>query len=393
MFRSAGQSAPEALHNERGRTPEQGSPDGTGRAPLAAGVELTGLSKSFGTARPAVDNISLQVQAGTFVSLLGPSGCGKTTTLRMIAGLETPTAGEISILGQTVYSHDRGADVAPDRRPIGFVFQSYALWPHMTVLENLRYPLTRAKVDKRAALEQVRVTLDLLQCGQLIDRYPGELSGGQQQRIALGRAIVNSKNQVVLFDEPLSNLDAKLRDELRYELRSLQETLRFTAIYVTHDQAEAMSMSDHLVVMRDGRIEAQGTPAEVFHQPTSVYVADFFGAHIIVPFTGLDDRPGHATVATTALGPVPVQQTTSAPASAQALAIPVEGLDLTAHPPAGEHFSAIALGSSYYGNHSDVRLALDGGPEIRCRVQGHQDLSRGQRVYGRVTCTAVLVRS
>ena len=367
----------------------------------AAGVELAGLAKSFGGGAQgvaAVQDVSLVVPKGSFVSLLGPSGCGKTTTLRMIAGLETPDRGSINIGAATVFDAARRIDVAPARRQVGFVFQSYALWPHMTVAENLAYPLRRAGVAQADIAARIDATLAMLKAGHLKARYPGELSGGQQQRIALGRAVINTANQVVLFDEPLSNLDAKLREDLRMEIRALQEDLGFTAIYVTHDQAEAMSMSDHVVIMREGRIERAGAPAEVYHDPRSRYVADFFGAHNIVIGTVRALETAAAldlALVDTPLGTlraaVPAGKVLATGAAVEVI-VPIEGLHLSATRTTSDDFAARVTGVAFYGNHFDIGLVA-GGAALRCRVPADQRFARGQEAYGRVAGAARVLES
>jgi iron(III) transport system ATP-binding protein len=243
-------------------------------------VNIGHLSKTFGAAR-AVQDVSFAVARGTVVSLLGPSGCGKTTVLRCVAGLETPTSGTISIGGVIVSDVTRGIQVPPDRRSIGMVFQSYAIWPHMTVFENVSFPLKLRKESRRTIQEKVRNILDLVGLADFADRPATNLSGGQQQRVALARALV-AEPQLVLFDEPLSNLDAKLRERMRVELLGLQKRLGFTAIYVTHDQQEALALSDRLVIMNTGVIEQQGDPMETYKNPRTAFVADFMGASNLI---------------------------------------------------------------------------------------------------------------
>ena len=355
------------------------------------GVELISLSKTFGGDVAAVQDLTLRVRKGSFVSLLGPSGCGKTTTLRMIAGLEVPDSGEIRIINEPVFSTRERIDVPPSQRKIGFVFQSYALWPHMTVFENLAYPLRRAGMQASLVAEKVDATLRLLKAPQLVRRYPGELSGGQQQRIALGRAIINPENQLILFDEPLSNLDAKLREDLRMEIRGLQEDLGFTAIYVTHDQAEAMSMSDHVVIMRDGRIEREGDPESVFHDPKSRYVAEFFGVHNILPATVKAASNGVVNVATPlgALAAV-CHGALPQPGTALAVVLPVDKIQLGTDRSSNEDFEATVSGVAYYGNHSDVRISVQ-DCQLSCRIPHMQRFKRGQKVFGRTTAAALVL--
>lgn len=223
-----------------------------------------------GSETRAVDGISLDIVKGEFVTLLGPSGCGKTTTLRMIAGFEQPTAGEIQVKGTNINP------VPPFERNMPMVFQSYALFPHLTIFDNIAYGLKLRKADREVIRNEVAVASQMVNLVGLEKRYPGELSGGQQQRVALARALV-LKPEIILFDEPLSNLDAKLRIQTRTEIKRVQNMMGITAIYVTHDQAEALSMSDKIVVMNHGRIMQVGSPEDVYNDPADPFVADFIG--------------------------------------------------------------------------------------------------------------------
>ncbi len=234
------------------------------------GVKFVGLEKRFGDVR-AVDKLDLEIKDKEFVVLLGPSGCGKTTTLRCLAGLETPDAGDIYI-GDTLVN-----ELPPKDRDIAMVFQSYALYPHMTVYDNLAFPLKMRKYPKNEVERRVKEAAGLLQIGELLARRPKQLSGGQAQRVALGRAIVREP-KVFLMDEPLSNLDAKLRLYMRAELKRLQNDLGTTTVYVTHDQAEAMTMGDRIVVMKDGLLQQQGTPHDIYNLPANTFVAGFLGS-------------------------------------------------------------------------------------------------------------------
>ncbi|WP_375452719.1 ABC transporter ATP-binding protein [uncultured Devosia sp.] len=233
-------------------------------------IELTSIDKHYGTFH-ALKNVSLRIEKGSFVALVGPSGCGKSTLLRSLAGLEGISGGTIKIAGEVINN------VPPRKRDVAMVFQSYALYPHMTVAENLTYSLRIKRVKKdvaRKAAEEIAATTGLT---GLLDRYPRELSGGQRQRVAMGRAIIRHP-KAFLFDEPLSNLDAALRVQMRKEIRSLHDRLGATSVYVTHDQIEAMTMADYVVVMRDGVIEQQGRPLELYDTPTSKFVAGFIGS-------------------------------------------------------------------------------------------------------------------
>ncbi len=243
---------------------------------VVAGVRLVGVWKRFGGV-VAVKDMSLEVRDGEFVILLGPSGCGKTTTLRMISGLEEPSQGKIFIGDKLVADPEAGVFVPPKDRDIAMVFQSYALYPHMTVFDNIAFPLKLRKVPKQEIEERVREVAELLGLTELLKRKPRELSGGQRQRVALGRAIVR-KPQVFLMDEPLSNLDAKLRVKMRAELKKLQRQLGVTTIYVTHDQVEAMTMGDRVAIINYGELQQVGTPDEVYNKPANIFVGGFIGS-------------------------------------------------------------------------------------------------------------------
>lgn len=245
------------------------------RSAESASLTLTDLRKDFGSTA-AVDGISLDVPAGSFLVLLGPSGCGKTTTLRMLAGLENPTGGEIRFGDRVIARGDGSIVVPPSDREAGLVFQSYALWPHKTVRQNIEWPLVVAKWDKATRRSRTDEVLEMLAIANLAERYPGEISGGQQQRVAIARMIA-PQPAVLLFDEPLSNLDAKLRVDTRGELMRIHRTTGATSVYVTHDQVEAMTMATHIALMKDGRIEQFGTPRELLESPRTAFAATFIG--------------------------------------------------------------------------------------------------------------------
>ena len=239
-------------------------------------VELTKTFSNTVSDVTAVDHINLDIRPGEFITLLGPSGCGKTTTLRMIAGFEDATSGQVMLDGENVVV------VPPNKRPMSMVFQSYALFPHLSVRENVAYGLRLRKKSAEEIKEEVDIALAAMNLTAMADRAPSQLSGGQQQRVALARAMV-VRPKVLLFDEPLSNLDAKLRVKMRVEIRRMQKRLGISSVYVTHDQSEAMAMSDRIVVMNSGRIEQVDTPEEIYLHPASVFVADFVGRANFVP--------------------------------------------------------------------------------------------------------------
>ena len=241
-----------------------------------ASIDVRDLVVRYGNV-VAVRGVTFTVGAGEHLTLLGPSGCGKTTTLRAIAGLERPTSGEIRIGGSAVFSSSPSVNIPAERRGLSMVFQSYAIWPHMSVFDNVAYGLRVRKRPEAEVATRVREALDLVQLGDFGTRSASKLSGGQQQRVALARAFVFSPS-VLLFDEPLSNLDAKLRAEMRVELKVLQRRLDITSVYVTHDLEEALAISDRIIVMRDGVIEQVGTPGDIYDRPRNTFVADFVGS-------------------------------------------------------------------------------------------------------------------
>jgi len=238
-------------------------------------LEFRAVVKRFGAIN-AVDGVSFSIAPGEVFTLLGPSGCGKTTTLRLVAGLEEPDAGEILIRGSAVAAPARGIFAAPEKRQLGMVFQSYAIWPHLSVFENVAFPLRVRKESGDAVRQRVLQALDVVGLTGLAERGATQLSGGQQQRVALARALVYEP-AILLLDEPLSNLDAKLREQMRVEIRALQRKLNLTVLYVTHDQAEAMTLSDRIAVVNRGRFEQVGAPEEVYERPATSFVAEFLG--------------------------------------------------------------------------------------------------------------------
>lgn len=265
-------------------------------------IKVTNLRKEFAGEVRAVDGVSFEVPSGSLITLLGPSGCGKTTTLRCIAGLEKPTGGEIAIGRQVVYSGERNVLIPANRRDIGMVFQSYAIWPHMTVYDNVAYPLKNTGIGKNEIRERVERALALTGLEGYAARPAPHLSGGQQQRVALSRALV-AEPEVLLLDEPLSNLDAKLRESMRGELRDLQQRLGITTLYVTHDQSEALAISDHVAVMSQGKIVEFGTPEQIYETPRTRFAAEFIGAANLISVTGINANSSQAE-GTAPMGPI-----------------------------------------------------------------------------------------
>jgi iron(III) transport system ATP-binding protein len=314
----------------------------------------------------AVDDISFRVESGTLVTLLGPSGCGKTTTLRMVAGLEVPSAGQIVIGGKDV-THLSAAE-----RDVSMVFQSYALFPHMSVLENVSYGLVVSRTPKAEARDAARRALEDVGLEGLEDRLPSELSGGQQQRVAVARAVV-LQPKVLLFDEPLSNLDAKLRRRVRDDIRALQRRLGLTVLYVTHDQEEALAVSDRIIVMSNARIAQDGTPRDLYEAPASRFVADFIGdANLLVAtLRRLDEERAVVSVGGVEL----VLPHRGAADGAVELAVRPEALLLEANGEAGEALRGEVAKAAYLGNHVEYTVASAIGelfvvdPDVRSPIK------------------------
>ena len=263
-------------------------------------VQIRNVTKSFGSVK-AVSSLSLDIRAGEVFTLLGPSGCGKTTTLRLLAGFEEPDGGEIIFGGRPIVSVSRRIAIPPHKRDMGMVFQSYAIWPHMSVFDNVAYPLKARRVGRSEIRERVLRVLKLVGLEGLEDRPGPLLSGGQQQRVAVARALVYEP-RLLLLDEPFSNLDARLREQMRVELKILQRDLNITVLLVTHDQIEALSLSDRLAVMNLGEVEQVGTPDEVYSNPASPFVRDFLGRVLVLPGTVTEQRDGTVTVSANATG-------------------------------------------------------------------------------------------
>jgi iron(III) transport system ATP-binding protein len=340
-----------------------------------ASVELKGLSKHYGGA-VAVDGVSLRVEHGQLVCLLGPSGCGKTTTLRLIAGFIEPSAGEIVIGGKVLSSPSR--TVPPEGRNMSMIFQSYALWPHMTVAENVAYGLKIRKLDKAALDGRLKAILSTARLEALAERYPGELSGGQQQRVSLARALV-VEPETLLLDEPLSNLDANLREEMRFEIRRLHDRYRYTTVYVTHDQAEAMTTADLIAVMNHGKVEQLGTPEEIYGRPRSEFVARFIGGANILRGSALDAaRVSVAgstlrTTGRTLMAGKPVALSVRQHEIAIAAEKPAVGMD--------NHLSAVVMRQVFLGSARDYTVALDDKTELRVTAPPGRNIAPGERVW------------
>ena len=347
-------------------------------------VELQNVTKQFGDFT-AVSNVSLEIEDGEFFSLLGPSGCGKTTCLRMIAGFELPTMGEVKIHGQAM-----GA-TPPHKRPVNTVFQNYALFPHMTVFENVAFGLEMKKVAKSDIKPRVMDALEMVRLPQLADRKPRQLSGGQQQRIALARALVN-RPQVLLLDEPLSALDLKLRKAMQFELKELQRQVGITFIFVTHDQEEAITMSDRIAVMSDGLVQQVGAPIEIYERPNNRFVADFIGEtnfiegtvaelardKTIVALDGGVKMEGRAVEGLEVGQPVTL--------AVRPEKISIEAANST--PPDSAHVPATVYEAVYIGTDTRYTVRVADKYEVVARVQnvGHnietnRPLKRGEQVY------------
>ena len=334
------------------------APDGA----VAGQVSLTGVSKLYGKSW-AVRALDLEVAAGEFISLLGPSGCGKTTTLRMIGGFELPDEGEVSIGGTPM------GVTPPFRRPVNTVFQSYALFPHMSVAKNVAYGLRYSKVPRSEVPGQVSEALAMVRMQHLASRMPAELSGGQQQRIALARALVN-RPSVLLLDEPMSALDRKLREEMQIELKLLQQQLGTTFVFVTHDQEEAMTMSDRIAVMKEGRIEQIGSPSTVYDRPVSAYVAGFIGQQNF--FEGAVTA-GDATGVAVSVpdGTIRSSRPSDVATGLQAtVAVRPESVSVTAGTPGDEPnaMAAVLMSVSRLGSYVQVVTITASGQKIMARV-------------------------
>jgi len=349
-------------------------------------IEVEGLLKRFGEV-VAVDRIDFSVKEGSFVTLLGPSGSGKTTALRCIAGLERIDGGRIRISGEVVAEHGK-INVPPEKRSVGMVFQSYAIWPHLKVFDNVAYPLQVRKIAKKEIKERVAEVLHLVGLSGLEDRYGTQLSGGQQQRVALARALVFRPN-VLLFDEPLSNLDAKLRERMRVELVRLQKEIGTTSLYVTHDQAEAMVVSDHIIIMNHGKIVQEGNAHQVYFEPGNRFVAEFIGeanffegkvselrdreAGVAIPFPG-----GCFTLSCPSGGRFQKDEEIT-------LCVRPEDIDLvpSGSPPGKDYLEGEVSHIHFMGNYTDCRIKVV-QEEVKVRSPKFQPFKAGDRVFLKV---------
>jgi iron(III) transport system ATP-binding protein len=339
-----------------------------------ASVELKGLTKKYGPLA-VVDDVSLHIEHGNLVCLLGPSGCGKTTTLRLIAGFVEPTEGEILVGGKLISSP--AATVPPERRNMSMIFQSYALWPHMTVAENIMYGLKLRKMSKDVIAKKLDAILSTTKLAALAQRYPGELSGGQQQRVALARALI-VEPETLLLDEPLSNLDANLREEMRFEVRRLHDAYRYTTVYVTHDQSEAMTTADLICVMNGGKIEQAGSPEEIYDRPRSEFVARFIGSSNVLKGKGMDGNRVE-------FSGVVLQCTGEKVTPGAATAVSVRPHDVTLHasqPSQTENVvPATVVRQVFLGGSRDYMVETKDGTQLRTATAAETNIPHGSTVW------------
>ncbi|GLH81351.1 polyamine-transporting ATPase [Bradyrhizobium sp. SSBR45G] len=329
---------------------------------MSAAIEIAGVSKVYDGDVRAVDSVAMDIRPGEFFSLLGPSGCGKTTTLRMIAGFDSPSAGEIRLDGADI------THVPAHKRDMAMVFQNYALFPHRTVAENVAFGLRMRKIDKATIAAKVKAALAMVELSGLEERRPAQLSGGQQQRVALARAIVISP-RVLLCDEPLGALDKKLRQQMQFELKQLQKTLGLTLVFVTHDQEEALAMSDRIAVMNAGRVEQIGTPVEIYDQPRTRFVADFIGDTNI--FRGQRVTMDHGSGIAVGNGLVLALPGTVAAAAGEVLSVALrpEKMTVSAEGPIDARSKGMSArgtveSTNFLGGAVLYRIVLDGGQRV-----------------------------
>lgn len=330
-------------------------------------LTVRNLSRHFGSVK-ALDDVSFDVHAGEFLTLLGPSGCGKSTTLTALAGLDRPTSGEIRIGERVVYDSRNNTFVDAQFRNLGLMFQSYALWPHMTVYKNLDFALELRSIRGKAARARIEEALDTVDMLEFIERYPGELSGGQQQRVALARTLVYQP-EILLLDEPLSNLDAKLREKARIWLGELQRNTGVTMVYVTHDQSEALSLSDRIIVMNRGKIAQIGTPLDIYERPADLFVADFVGASNILP--GTLERDGPLVGIRLGQGPLlTMTSETDLKPGAVMVSIRPESIQLDVDPATDNAMPFTLVGRSYLGSRALLVLNV-AGHSMRVETDAH----------------------
>lgn len=351
-------------------------------------LRVRDVSKVFVSSKSAqvraLDHVSLEVAAGEFVVLLGPSGCGKTTLLRSIAGLETPTSGSITIGDEVVFSSGNRIDVPVRTRGVGMMFQSYALWPHMTVRQTVEFPLSVNKVPRGERTRRAKMILESLAIADLLNRYPHQLSGGQQQRVALARALAVNQH-VILLDEPLSNVDAKVRELLRVELVRLQRELGFAAVFVTHDQAEAMELADRIVVMNAGSVQQLASPKDLYERPANAFVAKFIGSNNTVTGSVLATTAGGLSTIECPWGPaITSKQLKCKPGQRVLLTVRPERMRIRPESdPAGGALTSwrgCVVRLLFGGTHLEVFVALADGQIARVRTDIDSTIAEGQEV-------------
>ena len=360
-------------------------------------LDVVGLRKTYKTAKDevlAVESLTFQIKERDFVTLLGPSGCGKTTTLRCVAGLEVPAEGEIAIAGQTVFSETGRINVPVEKRDIGIVFQSYAIWPHMNVFENVAFPLkSRGGMSRHEIDRRVKEALHSVRMDEMITRPAPQLSGGQQQRVALARALVKQP-KLLLLDEPLSNLDAVLRDEMRVEIKEICKELEISVLYVTHDQVEALAMSDRILVMRGGKVLQEGTPAEIYHRPENQFVASFIGAANLLEGKVRTLRGSLADVETPHGIIECVLSKGLSSGDKVLLSIRPEELVVLREPPQqrANLLTGKVASLSFLGESLDCRVQVN-SQKIRCKLRSGEEFREGDLVYLRLPSEKTLAIS